>query len=50
MIHFANPVLPLLSRNNLARNILENTAKDIKLSLESIAQSEKISLTVAFDG
>ena len=50
MIHFANPALPLPSRKNLAGNILEDTVKDIKLSLESIAQSEKIGLTVAFDG
>ena len=50
MINFANSALPLPSRKNLARNILEDTVKDIKLSLESIAQSEKIGLTVAFDG
>jgi len=50
MIRFANPSLPLPSRKNLAGSILEDTAKDIKLSLESIAQSEKIGLTVAFDG
>ncbi len=49
MIRFANPALPLSSRKNLAENILENTAKDIKLSLKSIVQSKKIGLTIAFD-
>ncbi|CAG8581662.1 3789_t:CDS:2 [Funneliformis caledonium] len=44
IIYFANPSLPLLSRKNLAESILEDTAKDIKLSLESIAQSEKLIL------
>jgi len=50
MICFANLALPLLSRKILAKNILENITKDIKLSLESIIQSEKIGLIVVFDG
>ncbi len=46
---FANSALSLPLRKNLAKNILEDIAKDIKLSFESITQLEKIGFTIIFD-